>query len=87
MRHCIGHSNFPIPTGLYASSPQRTERQWAVRPQMDMGDMAAAAHSFEGMVVYDHWRKMSAEFWALMSRKKWSASYPQPILSYWLRGE
>jgi putative ABC transport system permease protein len=24
---------------------------------MDMRDMAATAHSFEGMVVYDHWRK------------------------------
>jgi putative ABC transport system permease protein len=24
---------------------------------MDIRDMAAAAHSFEGMVVYDHWRK------------------------------
>src|SRR6202790_2589132 len=24
---------------------------------MDMRDFAAAAHGFEGMVVYDHWRK------------------------------
>ena len=33
--------------GMSLGSPSR----------MDMRDLAAAAHSFEGMVVYDHWRK------------------------------
>ena len=43
----------------------RLVRVWATRngasiggpSPIDMRDMAAAAHSFEGMVSYDHWRK------------------------------
>ena len=33
--------------GMSLGSPSR----------LDMRDLAAAAHSFEGMIVYDHWRK------------------------------
>src|SRR5262249_4374821 len=45
--------------------PDRLVRVWATKDgrtlggpsPADMRDLAAIAHSFEGMVVYDHWRK------------------------------